>query len=249
MLTILGTIYSPHDRTNPYQSHLLYSWDSHSFDTLIATNMLGPDNVEAGIFVEDEKRILLPTCRSVEAELSSQSQPRRRTRIIYTVAGAIAVLSLLSVAFLACTSHGRNLYHFYPHSGASTTFDSSRACDEGIKSSPHREMTAAVLPTINTDILRKPCGETPDQARAAGCVFDIVSTCWLHPRCHDPELAMEFVATVPMKWYLDGDGTRELPLSEMMTGDHHLPWIVGEYHLQHCAFLWKKMHRAILSGK
>jgi hypothetical protein len=45
---------------------------------------------------------------------------------------------------------------------------------------------------LNEDILRSPCGSYPAEAKALGCQFDIISFCWLPPRCYDAELSHTF---------------------------------------------------------
>ncbi|KID70389.1 hypothetical protein MBR_08893, partial [Metarhizium brunneum ARSEF 3297] len=38
-------------------------------------------------------------------------------------------------------------------------------------------------------VMEKPCGETPAEARTRGCYLDVISFCWLPERCYDAELS------------------------------------------------------------
>ena len=45
------------------------------------------------------------------------------------------------------------------------------------------------------------CGNSPEEARARDCKFDIMSFSWLRPACYDDELCDEFSRLRPWKWY------------------------------------------------
>ena len=100
----------------------------------------------------------------------------------------------------------------------------------------------------DSTIMFSPCGNTPSEARAAGCVFDIVAFSWLPPRCHDAELGEEFRQLKDWEYYLDRNRTRLVSLEMALTGEFTGLNTKFEHHLHHCTFLWKKMHRALLSG-
>lgn len=93
-----------------------------------------------------------------------------------------------------------------------------------------------------------PCGSTPAEARAAGCLFDIMAFSWLPPRCHDAELSEEFRQLRDWEYYLDRNRTMPLSREKASTGEYTELYTKYEYHLRHCTFLWKKMHRALLGG-
>ncbi|KUI54271.1 hypothetical protein VP1G_10659 [Cytospora mali] len=93
-----------------------------------------------------------------------------------------------------------------------------------------------------------PCGNTPAEARAAGCIFDIMAFSWLPPRCHDAELAEEFRQLKGWEYFIDLNRTRPLSQELALTGEFAGLYTEFEYHLRHCTFLWKKMHRALLRG-
>ena len=98
----------------------------------------------------------------------------------------------------------------------------------------------------DTSILKAPCGSTPAEARAAGCLFDPNSFLWSHPRCYNAELVEEFLAARNWTWYADPTLERVLSLDEVKTGEFDLVVVNMEYHVQHCLFMFKMMHRQAL---
>ena len=49
-------------------------------------------------------------------------------------------------------------------------------------------------------------------------------------------------------WYTDRRGSREVPYAEVQLGEHKELYVTWEYHLVHCVFMWKKLHRAVQNG-
>ena len=93
------------------------------------------------------------------------------------------------------------------------------------------------------------CGNSIAEATANGCVLDMISRVWTPPECHDAELTKEFLTFDDWHWYDDEERTKELSLEEVQKGGGSDPIIVSfRYHLAHCAFLWRKLHRAYSRG-
>ena len=101
---------------------------------------------------------------------------------------------------------------------------------------------------INGDVLRSPCGSSPTEARALGCTFDIISFCWLPSRCYDAGLSQKFDKLADWEWYLDHNKTQPVAKSDALTGELDGLYVSWEYHVQHCVYMWEKMHRAFLGG-
>ncbi|KAK8097636.1 uncharacterized protein PG998_013122 [Apiospora kogelbergensis] len=68
------------------------------------------------------------------------------------------------------------------------------------KDFPHGQLSYSV------DFSPLPCGNTPSEAIARGCHFDMVATAWLPPRCIDTELMEEFLSEHPWRFYADQQG-------------------------------------------
>jgi hypothetical protein len=93
----------------------------------------------------------------------------------------------------------------------------------------------------------KPCGSSPEEARAKGCHFDLISFCWLSDECYDEELSQDFDTINQLEWYTDPARTQPLSHEQIMTGEYTGLYVDWGYHLRHCTAMWRKMHRAIMS--
>lgn len=90
------------------------------------------------------------------------------------------------------------------------------------------------------------CGSSPAEAIERGCRFDAMSFSWLPLQCFDSQLVAEFLALRDWHWYLDSTGRQEVLANEVKLGTHDQLFVTWEYHLNHCTYMWKKLHRAIL---
>lgn len=102
------------------------------------------------------------------------------------------------------------------------------------------------------------CGSSPSDALARGCTFDIMTTSWQHPDCYDAELNAEITALHgPWKFYWSSGPPDVRPQDDMLhvipteeLGFHQgLFWATREYHVWHCTYAWRSMHRALERGR
>jgi hypothetical protein len=96
------------------------------------------------------------------------------------------------------------------------------------------------------------CGTSAEEARARGCVFEATGFTWLPRECYDGETESEFlqyVAENDLKLYHDPDYTNEARPEEVQKGNGAGYFVREGYHLAHCLFLFKKLHRSYVSGK
>ncbi len=93
------------------------------------------------------------------------------------------------------------------------------------------------------------CGNSSEEALAAGCKFDVMSFTWTHPDCFDKELMEDFLSLRNWTWSFDAAGKETVPVERLSAGQHTDLFVSWEYHITHCTYMWKKMHRAILKGK
>jgi len=94
------------------------------------------------------------------------------------------------------------------------------------------------------------CGTTADEARAKGCVFEMTGFSWLPKQCHDPEVEANFLtASKDFQYFRDMNYTQEVSLDEVKRGDGLGFFVRQDYHKAHCAFLFKKLHRAVSRGQ
>lgn len=94
-----------------------------------------------------------------------------------------------------------------------------------------------------------PCGTTADEARAKGCIFELTGSSWVSPECYDPITEQEFLKYKDRHWFKDYNYTEEAPLEEVRQGNGNGYFVPPDYHQTHCAFLLKKLHRAVNSGR
>jgi hypothetical protein len=93
------------------------------------------------------------------------------------------------------------------------------------------------------------CGNTTAEARANGCILDFIPGAWVRPACYDAELEAEFLQLQDWKWYADNETQHELSLQYIrQTGGSNPLFVSKEYHKQHCAYTWMKLHRSIIRG-
>jgi hypothetical protein len=96
------------------------------------------------------------------------------------------------------------------------------------------------------------CGNSSMEARALGCVFDLLTNNWMPGYCSDPETDAEYRA-----WVLDSDRQlgawaffHDAKAEHRVASEQELSDLVGtpvytttENHLAHCAMLARRMHR------
>jgi hypothetical protein len=113
-----------------------------------------------------------------------------------------------------------------------------------------RRSSSPTHKTISSSSISYNCGNTSAEARLKGCVFDIMNRGWFPPACYDAELTAEFDALGEAlggwKWYLNREGTEEISREEYEAGEGPQPlFVTQELHLWHCAYQWRKYHRAV----
>jgi hypothetical protein len=75
-----------------------------------------------------------------------------------------------------------------------------------------------------------------------------MSFCWLPEDCYDAELTEDFFSAREWEWFRDANGTVPIPYEEAVAGVYDRLFVPWEYHKLHCAYMWKKLHRAVRSG-
>lgn len=93
------------------------------------------------------------------------------------------------------------------------------------------------------------CGSTPSEARAAGCIFDMLTAAWTPSECVDLEVTKEFLELEDWKYYKDKEGMEEVSPAELTTGDWDgYLWTTTRYHQIHCMYVWTRIHYATMGG-
>ena len=69
----------------------------------------------------------------------------------------------------------------------------------------------------------------------------------MHPDCYDDELENEFLQLDDWHWYSDMDGQHELSKDYIrQTGGPNPIHVSMKYLDLHCAYTWRKLHRAVI---
>jgi hypothetical protein len=89
------------------------------------------------------------------------------------------------------------------------------------------------------------CGSTPEDARAAGCVFDVMMQLWTPAECYDGNLSERFLAAGKWTWWADAGATTVISDIDMKKGEHDRVYVSADYHKSHCIFAWEKLVRAL----
>lgn len=93
-----------------------------------------------------------------------------------------------------------------------------------------------------------PCGNSRTDALANHCVFDLMSFTWAPSACYDGALAEEFLLLQNWTWYHDFKATQPADSELVRRGRYPDLYVTWEYHKQHCAYMWRKLHRAMMTG-
>jgi len=104
------------------------------------------------------------------------------------------------------------------------------------------------IPTVHSTHGSQSCGTNRNEALSHNCTFDPMSFSWLPPACYDDALTAEFLSLKPWRWTTDRTGTDPVLLEKVLAGDHANLYVSWEYHLLHCTYMWRKLHRAALGS-
>jgi hypothetical protein len=93
------------------------------------------------------------------------------------------------------------------------------------------------------------CGHSPSEARAKGCVYDVMMQDWVPEPCYDSVLTEKYLAEGNWTWYGDGDGNTTISDEDIRKGEHGAAWMSTSYHKAHCVFSWLKIVRALRNDR
>jgi hypothetical protein len=100
------------------------------------------------------------------------------------------------------------------------------------------------------------CGNTFEEAEAAGCIFDMMTFVYTPPACYDEELALSSIdpehelapyrATGTWPWWTHENHTEPLPQEPALLSSLAPVWTNNVYHRAHCIYLWRLGFRALM---
>lgn len=124
---------------------------------------------------------------------------------------------------------------------------SSDAVATATKSAAASTATSALLDDVSQteEVPIQGCGGNPTEARANGCVFDVMMQLWTPAACYDRSLSDRFLEEGNWTWYADTSATKVWSLEEMRKGEHDAVYVAQEYHITHCIYAWEMLVRAM----
>ncbi|KAI4600077.1 hypothetical protein KJ359_001178 [Pestalotiopsis sp. 9143b] len=163
-------------------------------------------------------------------------RPRRHSctrNCVWLLIGILAAVTCLALGYMAHPNISERHTHHEDHNHQNNASTPTEAC-----------------PTV-TELH---CGNSSTQARANGCVFDLLTNNWMPKYCSDPHTDDEYRAWVldPVRqlgawaFYHDDQAQHQVASEEELSNlvGHHI-WTTTENHLAHCAFLARRMHRLV----
>ncbi|KUJ15247.1 uncharacterized protein LY89DRAFT_564653, partial [Mollisia scopiformis] len=98
------------------------------------------------------------------------------------------------------------------------------------------------------------CGKSVEEAKSLGCKYVTMSAAYLPPHCRDDELDEEFsrLGHKPdgsWTYHSDFERNHETDVADIATwaGSEKRFYTSWEWHVMHCLFYWRKLHRAQFS--
>lgn len=229
----------------------------------------------------DEQDSLDLEDEDVKSYLESHSQRRtrradcaRRAKFLVTGFAAIALLAIVgglgfSVGRRTIATPHASEAHKHEYSHPSAGGDSHSAGHDGHIPSPststsktssnhhHHSHDDSPPPPHPNQNEPKQCGNSPDEARRRGCIFEPQLTAWVAPECAFPEVASEYqdaVGDMMAEWPLFWDTKLSQPVMSLdipalQAGNYSVVYTPYQAsHALHCLYCWRKVAYALEHG-
>jgi len=188
----------------------------------------------------------------------SSTQTQKRSFLTKLALGAIAVTVFLATVALvssAVVSYRLSAATEAALAKASSADKENKGAFEGMEGADKETTSTISAPTaVATDSIfynashHQPlleCGGTPDEARANGCVYDVMMQLWTPPECMDAALSQRYLDAGNWTWYANADATKIYTDEEIRKGEHDVVYVAQSYHRHHCIFAWERLVRAM----
>lgn len=92
------------------------------------------------------------------------------------------------------------------------------------------------------------CGNSPKDAKARKCKYNMIINAWLPGSCmteEDDQDAAEMYKD-GSRWVFEADTGKNLTVEELASGNFEFFTTQYDFHVTHCMYAWKRLHRALL---
>jgi hypothetical protein len=76
-------------------------------------------------------------------------------------------------------------------------------------------------------------------------MFDVISYIWVRPECLHADLIAHFFNRTDWAFYRDPKLLYEIPMDEIVRGDHRNAFARRNYHSIHCAYMYRKIQKVL----
>jgi hypothetical protein len=120
--------------------------------------------------------------------------------------------------------------------------------DPGVVRHAENGLTQGTL--LSNFKLASGCGTSPEEARNAGCQYDMLSNSWLPKACMDNDAVANYQSDGSWYSYLDRNHTKMLlTADEMGSVSGGIYYTSTRDHIVHCAALWRKQFRVFAEAR
>jgi hypothetical protein len=105
------------------------------------------------------------------------------------------------------------------------------------------------------------CGNSVEEARSLGCIYDMMGQSWIPAPCYQPAISEKYFTLsnwtywTPMSSALETDRAArgrdnflQLPAAEVAKGTYQFLWTTNEFHVAHCLYAWELYMNAVEKG-
>ncbi|KAF8850042.1 hypothetical protein BDZ45DRAFT_752120 [Acephala macrosclerotiorum] len=95
------------------------------------------------------------------------------------------------------------------------------------------------------------CGTSGGEARARGCVFDIMHYSWIPAPCYNDTLSQQYwdgLKSHGIEFWNDTTKTHVLPYEEILAAEHEYVYTSWLLHLKHCQYLLHRQFQTLTYG-
>jgi len=162
-----------------------------------------------------------------ELMLKSNGRSARCKRILYVVAVIVAIGMAFGLAALFAWI----------------------ALKSDVRHHKHGHFISSPVPVSMDEDSWLSCGDTPQEARALGCVFDVMLSSWVHSECHNQTYMDSYVSRVQFPWFRDRNMTEPVSEEEVRLGEYDTLYCYQDFHYEHCMYMWRVQMNAWKEGR